>query len=331
MELMNIINVNKRYRIANSSLKDYLTKERQYKSVLKDINLKIFKGEILGIVGESGSGKTTLIRTLMRLTEPDSGQAYFQGQDIFKMSKQVIRNTIRNQFRMIFQHPDAAFNPAFTVEQIFNQASRQNGILKKSAMNYEELLSSVRLGYEFLHKRSHQLSGGEKRRVSVCRAILTRPSVIFADEPTSGLDLHLQHQIIDIFLRMKKDYNLTIVIISHDIKMIERICDRICVMYQGRIVEIGDKKHLALGQRSHPYTRELLRCDLGVRKVRANINSEILNYNSLKDKNTNGHGKCDYADLCDLKYLQKESRRCFTCIPLLKEVKSGHHISCHFI
>lgn len=227
--------------------------------VVNDVSLDIYSGEIFGLIGQNGSGKTTLARIMLRLETPSAGRVFFQDQDITHASQAVLNQHIRRKARMIYQHPEAALNPAFTISKIIDQALELYTNLNAQNRRTEmmRLLNQVSLPSRVLKKYPHQLSRGQKRRVSICRALATHPALIVADEPFSGLDVSLQDQILDLFLWWCRTHHTTFLLISHDIRLVRKACDRIGVMYAGELVEVGTREAVAPETCRHAYTRML--------------------------------------------------------------------------
>jgi len=212
-------------------------------SVLRKINFNLNQGETCALVGLSGSGKTTLLRCLLQLDKPDSGQVIYNGIDITKLSEDDLRKKVRHNLRMVYQHPEASLNPGLKVLYIllqpfllYNPDKKLEGIKK-----CEEILLDMGLDKQYLDKYQHELSGGEKRRVSLARALITEPKLLIADEPLAGLDKVLQYRMLKLLFDLKIKYNLTILLVSHDIDIMLEICDKIFVLHDGEIVEIAER------------------------------------------------------------------------------------------
>ncbi len=223
-----------------------------------DISLEVKRGETLGLVGESGCGKSTLGRTLIRLYEPTSGKIEFNKKDFLKLSGSELRQSRKN-IQMIFQDPYASLDPRMTVGQIIEQPFVIHKLLNTTEreVRVKELLELVGLKASHINRYPHEFSGGQRQRISIARAIALNPELIICDEPVSALDVSIQAQILNLLEDLQEKLNLTYIFISHDLSVIEHVCDRIAVMYLGKIVEIADREELYKNPQ-HPYTKALL-------------------------------------------------------------------------
>ncbi len=223
-----------------------------------DITLTVRKGETLGLVGESGCGKSTLGRTLIRLYEPTAGKINFNGNDFLKLSGSELRASRKN-IQMIFQDPYASLDPRMTVGQVIEQPFIIHGLLSNSEREakVKELLELVGLRPSHINRYPHEFSGGQRQRIAIARAIALNPELIICDEPVSALDVSIQAQILNLLKDLQEKLGLTYIFISHDLSVIEHVCDRIAVMYLGKIVEIADREELYKNPK-HPYTQALL-------------------------------------------------------------------------
>ncbi len=223
--------------------------------VLKNINLEIFKGEIFGLVGESGSGKTTFGKVLLRLIEPDSGKIIYKNIDITNLPEKILRK-YRKNFQIIFQDPYKSLNPrltcGYTIMEGIHEGSKKEKIEKAI-----ELLNLVGIKRENFYKFPHQFSGGERQRIAIARALSTNPEFIVCDEPTSNLDVSIQGQILNLFLELKEKFNLTYLFITHNLKIVKFLADRVGIMFKGEIVEIGKTEEIFENPK-HFYTKKLL-------------------------------------------------------------------------
>jgi len=222
------------------------------------VSFTVGRGESFGLVGESGCGKTTLGQMIVRLIEPSSGKIRFDGDDITHLDRAHMR-PYRRRLQIIFQDPYSSLDPRMTIESIVTESLHAQGCTsrqerKKAAI---QLLEKVGLGKEDLEKYPHEFSGGQRQRIGIARALCVRPELIVCDEPVSALDVSIQAQVINLLEDLKEDFNLSFVFISHDISVVEHVCDRIAVMYLGSIVEIAPTDRFILDAR-HPYSKALL-------------------------------------------------------------------------
>jgi oligopeptide/dipeptide ABC transporter ATP-binding protein len=223
------------------------------------VDLHIHPGEILGLVGESGSGKSTTGRMLIRLIEPDAGTVVFDGADLLGMKERELRR-YRKNFQIVFQDPYAALNPRMRVRTLVEEPLRIHGLCEGRQGRLErvkELLIQVGLDLSAMERFPHEFSGGQRQRIGIARAIACSPRFLVADEPVSALDTPVQAQIINLMLDLREKLGLAYLFIAHDLNLVRQICDRVAVMYLGRIVEEADGEDLYKNPR-HPYTKALL-------------------------------------------------------------------------
>jgi peptide/nickel transport system ATP-binding protein len=223
------------------------------------VDFDVMRGETLGIVGETGCGKSTTARLIMRLLEPTSGEIRFDGQDITALKGSRLK-AIRREMQMIFQDPYSSLNPRKTVGATIAQPFAIHGLLtgkgeRKRAV--QELLEMVGLSPEHYNRYPHEFSGGQRQRIGVARALALKPKLLIADEPVSALDVSIQAQVLNLLREMQRELGLTLVFIAHDLSVVRHMCDRVAVMYLGRIVELGPGDALYDYPR-HPYTGALL-------------------------------------------------------------------------
>ena len=302
--------------------KKKLFKERQYVKAVDDVSFYIDKGETFGVVGESGCGKSTLCKTMIRLTEPTGGSVFFNGRDIASLSPEEMR-LMRQHIQIIFQDPYASLNPRMTVRElikapldIFSDASEEEKM--------EEVFSAmelVGLNREFMNKYPHEFSGGQRQRIMIARALILRPEFVCCDEPVSALDVSVRAQVLNLMKDLQEKLSLTYLFISHDLSVVRYLCDRIAVMYLGRIVEIAEKDEL-YDNTYHPYTRCLISSipipDPEVKRHAMILEGDVPSpYNP--PAGCHFHTRCPYA-----------TKECSERYPELREVAPGHSVACHF-
>ncbi len=224
---------------------------------VNDVGIEVHRGETLGIVGESGSGKSTMARCLIRLMDIDEGEIYVGDQEISKLDRKHMRPH-RRRMQMVFQDPFASLNPRIRVGQIIAQGPILQGIDKEeSYKRAKELISIVGLEESAFDRFPHEFSGGQRQRIGIARALALKPDILIADEPVSALDVSIQAQILDLLDKIRKQMNLSMVFITHDLRVAAQVCDRVAVMQYGKVVEIGPTETL-FGNPQHEYTKALL-------------------------------------------------------------------------
>ncbi|MCB9098178.1 MAG: ABC transporter ATP-binding protein [Anaerolineales bacterium] len=223
-----------------------------------DISFDIYPGETLGLVGESGSGKSTTGRTVLQLHRATSGSVVVDGQELTLMQGEGLRK-MRRRMQMIFQDPYASLNPRMTVGSIVSEPLEVHGLLSGKARRerVRELLDIVGLNPYYVNRYPHEFSGGQRQRIGIARALAVQPEFIVADEPISALDVSIQAQVVNLLQDLQTEFNLTYLFIAHDLSMIRYICDRVAVMYRGKIVELAETNEL-YEHPLHPYTKVLL-------------------------------------------------------------------------
>jgi ABC-type oligopeptide transport system ATPase subunit len=234
---------------------------RRTPSVVRAVNgvsFEIYPGEMFGLVGESGSGKSTTGRCILRLVEPTSGSVRFKGEDVLSYSPARMR-LARRDMQIVFQDPYSSLNPRMRAGAIVEEPLIIHGLGRAPDRKRRaaELFSLVGLDPDHLERYPHQFSGGQRQRIAIARALALNPAFIVADEPVSALDVSIQAQVVSLLLDLRRRLNLTYLFISHDLRLVEEMCDRLAVMYQGRIVEMGAARALFEAP-AHPYTRVLL-------------------------------------------------------------------------
>ena len=253
--LISVRDLKVHFPLAGGSL---FRRSRQLVKAVDGVSLDIYPGETLGLVGESGCGKTTLGRAILRLTELTSGQILYRGNDLASLSSSAMREQ-RRHLQIIFQDPYASLNPRMTVNQIIGEPLETfrlaGGQAKKQRV--QELMEMVGLSARFLKRYPHEFSGGQRQRIGIARALAVDPDFIVADEPISALDVSIQAQIMNLLDRLRREKNLTYLFISHDLRAIRHVSDRVAVMYLGKIVELGEAKTVYANPLM-PYTKALI-------------------------------------------------------------------------
>lgn len=262
---------------------------------LKDIDLEVYEDEILGLVGESGCGKSTLAKSLIQLIEPDSGEIIYKDENIINFSKKQKRE-LKKDIQYIFQDAKSALNNRKKIGWLLEEPLKVHTNLKKDEREkkVKEMLDLVGLSYEYINRYPKSLSGGQAQRVAILCALINNPSFVIADEAVSALDVSIQAQILNVLQCLKKEMNLTMIFITHDLSVCHYMSDRIAVMYSGRIVEIGDANTI-YNNPKHPYTQELFQSIL-------TIHSKLTDFKTNEvDKFICGKKGCEYAPNCSYK------------------------------
>ena len=223
-----------------------------------DVSFDIYQGETLGLVGESGCGKSTTGRTVLQLYRPTEGSVTFQGTELSTLKGEELRR-MRREMQMIFQDPFASLNPRMSVGRIVSEPLRIHKTVPKNEMQeyVEQLMERVGLNPYYINRYPHEFSGGQRQRIGIARALALRPKFIVADEPISALDVSIQAQVVNLLQELQAELNLTYLFIAHDLSMVRHICNRVAVMYLGKVVELGPTDEV-YDNPLHPYTQSLL-------------------------------------------------------------------------
>ena len=290
------------------------------------VSFNLQRGETLGLVGESGCGKSTLARLLMRLETPTTGRATYDGEDIFRMSGGRLR-ALRRSVQMVMQDPYTSLNPRMTVGDIVGEPFEIHPEVAprgERLARVRELLDLVGLNPEHINRYPHEFSGGQRQRIGIARALALRPSVIICDEPVSALDVSIQAQVINLLTRLQRELGLSYVFIAHDLSVVRHICDRVAVMYLGKIVEIGTEAEI-YQRPTHPYTQALLSA-VPVPDPEARTRREVIRLSGDVPSPADPPSGCRFRTRC-----WKARDRCAAEEPpLAARAVERHPSACHF-
>ena len=301
-----------------SSNNYFLDKGTKFIKAVDGISFTLNEGETLGIVGESGSGKSTAARTLLRLEIPTSGSVHFKQKNLADLSETEIRN-LRKEMQMIFQDPFSSINPRRKIGEVLSEPFEIHGIKKNIVESVKELLNQVGLSPNHVYRYPHEMSGGQLQRVGIARAIALSPSLVVADEPVSALDVSVQAQVVNLMGDLKEKLDISYLFISHDMGIVEYFCDRVAVMYLGKIVEMASREKIYKNPR-HPYTEALLNAVPGLDFRKAKQKLKVAG--DIPDPSNPPQG-CSFHTRCPIK-----EKHCEEIEPVLKEVETGHFVAC---
>ena len=316
--LVEVKNLSKHYQVKNG----LFGKSKAVVKAVDNVSFSISAGKTLGLVGESGCGKSTTGRTILRLTEKTDGDVFFEGTDIFSLSKNELRN-LRTKMQIIFQDPFSSLSPRLPVSEIIGEAVREHKLRSSSELNgyIDEIMLSCGLQPFQKSRYPHEFSGGQRQRICIARALALNPRFVVCDEPVSALDVSVQAQIINLLMDLQHERALSYLFISHDLSVVKHICDDVAVMYLGCVVEQAPTDELFRNP-LHPYTKALFSAipipDPSVRRERIPLSGMI-------PSPINAPSGCKFRTRCP--YAQKI---CEEIPPPLCEASENHTVRCHF-
>ncbi|MBT8488596.1 MAG: ABC transporter ATP-binding protein [Gemmatimonadetes bacterium] len=316
-ELLRVESLVKRFPVRGGALNRVVN----HVQAVNGVSFTVKRGEVLGLVGESGSGKTTIGRLVLRLEEATEGRVIFDGTDIFELPRAEMRR-FRKRMQIIFQDPYASLNPREKVRTVLGHALALHriGTPESRADRAVQLMEQVGLSPDQLDRFPHEFSGGQRQRIGIARALAVDPDFIVADEPVSALDVSIQAQVINLLTDLKEDLDLTLLFIAHDLAVVEHICDRVAVMYLGRIMEIAPSDDL-YDSPNHPYTDALLSAvpvpEPGGQRKRTVLVGDI-------PSPIDPPSGCVFRTRCP-----RAESICAQEVPELREVGPGHFSACH--
>lgn len=296
-------------------------KTKQSVKAVDGVSFEVFRGETLGIVGESGCGKSTMARLINQLIRPTEGQVLFKGQDLAQLNEKEIRAS-RKSIQMVFQNPYASLDPRKTIKQLIAEPLEihQVGDKQLRLKRVHELLEVVGLNNYHADRYPHEFSGGQRQRINIARALALNPDVIICDEPVSALDVSVQAQVINLLKDLQKQFSLTYIFISHDLNVVRYMCDRIAVMYLGKIVEMGTYEEIYQNP-LHPYTKALLSA---VPKENPFEEKERILLKGDVPSPVNPPSGCHFHQRCP-----NALDRCKSDVPVLKSYETNQQVACH--
>ena len=296
---------------------------KEYVHAVEDISFQIRRGETFALVGETGSGKTTIGKMIMRFIEPTSGEIWFDGRNLLTLNKKQLKK-VRKDMQMIFQDPYSSLNPRMRVGDTVGLGLKTHEVFKGINKNQRviEILETVGLrpGLKIVDRYPHEFSGGQRQRIGVARALILNPKFIVADEPVSSLDISIRAQILNLLKDLKKKFNLTYLLIAHDLSVVKLMSDRVYVIYLGKGMELAKTKDLFRSP-FHPYTEALLSA---VPLIDPTLKQERLRLKGEMPSPINPPNGCPFHTRCP--YIKEKCRK---IIPELVEVKHEHFVACH--
>ena len=320
--LLDVVQLQKRFPVGTSGLFFGRAKRTHLLHAVDDVSFSIAPGESVGLVGESGCGKSTLVRLVTRLLDPTGGEIRFDGESIGTMpSAGFSRSPARAHIQMVFQDANDSLDPRYTAFEAIAEPLRELGKMSGDALTarIEELATQVGLPRELLPRYPHQLSGGQKARVGIARAIALKPKLLILDEPTAALDVSVQAIVLQLLARLRTELGMSYLFVSHDLNLVRLLCDRVLVMYLGKLVESGPAEQV-FERPLHPYTRALLSAIPGMDAGRDTVRlpGEPRSPIDPDPRVCRFFGRCPSS-----------GGRCDTEMPELRELEPGRRVACH--
>ena len=321
--ILNVSHLSKTFPIKRNIAEIVRKKEQKYVRAVEDVTFSIRKGETLGLVGESGCGKSTLSKTLIRLYKPDDGKIMFDQYGDLALKEGAALTKARRDIQMVYQDPYSSLNPKMTIRQMFYEILSVHHICPKEEFEKKtiEILDMVGMPSYALDRYPSAFSGGQRQRIGIARALILNPALLIADEPVSALDMSIQAQIINLLMDLKEKLNLTMLFISHDLRVVQYLSDRVMVMYLGRVVEMGSAEEL-FQHPAHPYTQILIQAapviDTKHKEREYEIRGETPSPIDIP-KGCAFHPRCPFA-----------TEKCRTAEPVMTEDANGRMVKCHY-
>lgn len=316
-DLFNVQNLTKRFEITSGLTRKKLADI----TALDRVSFDVREGETFGIIGETGSGKTTIAKILLFLYAPDGGSVVYKGRDVFGLSKPEVKN-YRREVQAVFQDPTTSLNPRHSVKALISAPLEIHRIRDDGRVS--ELLKLVNLDDSYQSRYPHTLSGGERQRVAIARALALNPKAIILDEPTSALDVSVQAKIIALLKELKSKLGVTYIFISHDLSLVANFCDRLIVLYRGRVCEAGTTGEIFRNP-LHPYTQLLIESVPVVSESERRLKPSGVKESPPKAEPVLESVGCVFKDRCWMR-----QSVCSSVEPQLREVRSDHFVACHF-
>ena len=317
MTLLEVIELKKYFNVGGG-----LLKKPEINRAVDNVSFVIEEGETLGLVGESGCGKTTCGKTILKLYEPDGGKIIFKGEDITNLNRAEMRK-YRQEMSIIYQDPFGSLDPRMTVGGIISEPMEVHNLHSKKEREdrVSDIMGTVGLTPEQMNRYPHEFSGGQRQRIGIARSLAVDPDFIVADEPVSALDVSIQAQILNLMQDLQKKFGFTYLFVTHDLSVIKHICDRVAVMYVGKIVEMAPKKEM-FGNPLHPYTEALMSA---VPVPNPKFKKEAIILKGDVPSTTHPPSGCRFHTRC---LYAKEI--CSEKEPVFEEKERGHFVACHF-